>query len=124
MSIFKWNQNNYKVEFTGEAEVYWPTAHSNWVIPKFEYGASVITITNTWQTAVTIAPWYRGTVPDSWISGEIAVAFAGIPLDPADDDGNYGGRVIFDTASNGLSIDIIRAVVHGWGDWQLSFSVL
>lgn len=109
--------NGQKVNFSWEAEVYWPLALKNWLITRWRAWASYISFQNTWTEIVTLCPWYRGdSIINSQIVNEFAEPFAGIVIGP-------NGCWVFDAQSNSAIINAVRAVSH-WGAAQLSIMAI
>jgi len=99
--------NCQKIEFSGEAEIYWPEALENGLITRYSRWAQSIMLVNYGTVPVTVCPWYRGNNVIAGVDPEFAEEFVGITLFP-------NGSRTFDNQSNRIVIDRIRAIAHGW----------
>jgi len=105
------SKHAFYVDFVDEAEVFWPTAEANGLIPEF-FHASQIVITNA--SLMTVSIWFGKDVLSAW---------EWIPLSSSDGT-DPGGSIVLDLKANNASTWIIRAVCHGGWTGKLSFLVL
>lgn len=105
------NKHSFKVTFSNEAEVFWPTALSSGRITEYFHGSNIL-ITNKTTSPVSIGF-------GDWTLAEWEGAVLG-----SSDGTEPGGSILLDLKANNASTGRIRAKVHGGWTGVLSFLIL